>query len=75
MAGGVVFQMGQATPANKELLWNFAQCSQNLNMDCPLHLSTYSYRQKETEFTRKPPHNFTNFRGQPFREKAYFSSD
>jgi len=74
MAGGTVFQMGQTTPANQVFLWHIPQCSQDTDMDSLKHISSRSDSQKEAEYARQPPHNFANFRGESFREKAYFPS-
>jgi len=74
VAGGTVFQMDQAAPEDKEVLWNIRKCRQVSGLDRGLCLYPRSDTKKTAEPSRKSLHNFTNFKCICFRKNRPFST-
>ena len=73
VAGGAFFQMDQATPENKTILWYFRECRQDSGLDSSFCLYLGRDNEKAARSPRKPLHNFTNFEPIGFRKDRYLS--
>ena len=73
LAGGVVFQMDQTTPANKTIFRHDCQCRQDTDMDCRKRLRPRCDCQKTVGSQAEPLHFITDFKSQPVRENAHFT--
>ncbi len=65
MAGGAILQVDKATPTDQVVLWHLAQRSQNPDLDRRQRLSSRGDCQEAFEPPWKPPHNSTDFGGEP----------
>jgi len=73
MAGGVILQMDQTTPANQTIFWYEFQCRQNANLDCGECLRPGCNCQKAIGSRAEPLHIATDSKPQSVRENAYFT--
>ena len=73
VADRAVFQMDQAEPTYKGLLWDLVELGQNTNLDCHIRLRPCCYPQEEAWPGAKPLHNSTDFNYHSFRENPHFT--
>ena len=74
LASGAFFQMDQAAPENKEILWYFGECSQDTGLDSSLCLCPRCDTEKTSQTTGESLHNFTNFKRISFRKDRTLSA-
>src|SRR5262249_32500455 len=74
MAGGVVLQVDQATPADQTLLRHLGKRGADANMDCHQRLRIGGDHQKATSPGRDPAYAATDLVADTFREIAHATS-
>src|ERR1700674_5021765 len=73
LAGRVVLQMDQATPAHQEFLRHFRERFANSNLDCDLGLCASRHRQKGIAPGGQSLQNVTDLQRHSFRENPHFT--
>lgn len=74
LAGGVVFQVDQTAPQNKELFQDIGKRGQVPDLDCRISLCSCSNHEKATQPPRKSLHNFTDFKRINFQKDPDLST-
>jgi hypothetical protein len=59
MANRIIFQMDQATPSHKSILWTFRECGEIINLDRDKCICSPGHNQEKNENRNEPLHNFT----------------
>ena len=72
VAGGIVFQMDQAAPADQVLLRDVAKCGQDSGLDRHFRLCPCRNTQKKAGPRTKSLHNFTGFERHYFGKNSHF---
>ena len=73
LAGRVVLQMDQATPAHQEFLRHFRERLADPNLDCDLRLCARGHSEKGIAARRQSLQNVTDLQRHSFRENPYFT--
>ena len=73
MARGIIFQMDQATPADRSILRYFVECREDSSLDSNIGLRTCVDHKEAVESGPESLHNSTDFERHTFRENAHFT--
>ena len=74
VAGRTVFQVDQAAPEDKELLWYLGKRCEDTSLDSSFGICTRSNYEKASQPPGKSLHNFTDFERISFRKNTTLSA-